>query len=669
MFVVRGCEVYERIREYSVAAHTNRHQQSPVVRRKLTVGSVSDPAEREADRLADVALAASDLSLPFQRQTPIRRRAEIGPEGGDLDQRTENAIVAEAARAQPLAAPLRDSVESAFDADFTGVRIQPSSDVAPRIGASAFTHGHVIHFAAGQYRPDTDTGRHTLAHELAHVVQQGAAPLRRRPVTRSPHTQSGPLPVRVPTSHDQTRIRRLGSAPDGVVQRKLDATLTKDAFLAKLSSDPASRQLKDHRPSTGLGRFDAEYEPDRNVLTVTVRPFFDFVKTIKGGVVAPGGWTKKEQDAFVKDFQKQTESAWSGKFEFTCAKPGFEGLYAYVWIKVLPAVDVNSAHFHCRIQKEKDQGTGIGREQNSDPTAINVGNFAQQDAPVRPHDSKTTCQGMMSHDSGRLARLLKAYEVNPIRFKDGSTNEIGSQSKDRLAQFLRQAKKTERPSSVPIPLVAIGKRNKREKDKDAAARAQSVKSYIDSADTRYKPCETKMFDDVVSDQQTVYENKKIATYKAEEKKKLDELKGRQRHREVELAIKPDFQWNGDPYSILAHEFGHMLGNPDEYFEYGSSAVRDKKVKQLLDTNRPDDKLRADALAAVGVNANDSTGPVQESAATLAEAAGQELQEFGPKTSSIMSAGADVLPVHYAPLWEALGKITQDVIKPSEWKIA
>ena len=40
-------------------------------------------------------------------------------------------------------------------------------------------------------------------------------------------------------------------------------------------------------------------------------------------------------------------------------------------------------------------------------------------------------------------------------------------------------------------------------------------------------------------------------------------------------MKQDFVWPGDPYSILAHEFGHMIGNPDEYFQYGSAAIEMK----------------------------------------------------------------------------------------------
>ena len=43
---------------------------------------------------------------------------------------------------------------------------------ARALNARAFTVGHDIAFAAGEFRPDTAAGRHLLAHELSHVVQQ-----------------------------------------------------------------------------------------------------------------------------------------------------------------------------------------------------------------------------------------------------------------------------------------------------------------------------------------------------------------------------------------------------------------------------------------------------------------------------------------------------------------
>jgi lipoprotein-anchoring transpeptidase ErfK/SrfK len=40
------------------------------------------------------------------------------------------------------------------------------------VNALAYTVGHDVVFAEGQYSPSTNDGRHLLAHELAHVIQQ-----------------------------------------------------------------------------------------------------------------------------------------------------------------------------------------------------------------------------------------------------------------------------------------------------------------------------------------------------------------------------------------------------------------------------------------------------------------------------------------------------------------
>jgi hypothetical protein len=50
-------------------------------------------------------------------------------------------------------------------------------DLARSVNARAFTVGHDIVFAAGHYAPETEHGKRLLAHELTHTMQQtGAAP-------------------------------------------------------------------------------------------------------------------------------------------------------------------------------------------------------------------------------------------------------------------------------------------------------------------------------------------------------------------------------------------------------------------------------------------------------------------------------------------------------------
>ncbi len=67
---------------------------------------------------------------------------------------------------------VKASMEATHHADFSDVQIHPSSSKAPDVGALAYTQGTDIHFAPGQFSPNTTTGKSLLGHELTHVVQQ-----------------------------------------------------------------------------------------------------------------------------------------------------------------------------------------------------------------------------------------------------------------------------------------------------------------------------------------------------------------------------------------------------------------------------------------------------------------------------------------------------------------
>lgn len=75
---------------------------------------------------------------------------------------------------RPLAPDLRADMEVRFGADFSDVRIHTDAEAglsATAIAAQAYTVGNDIVFAPASF------GKHTLAHELAHVVQQRRGPV------------------------------------------------------------------------------------------------------------------------------------------------------------------------------------------------------------------------------------------------------------------------------------------------------------------------------------------------------------------------------------------------------------------------------------------------------------------------------------------------------------
>ena len=76
---------------------------------------------------------------------------------------------------RPLDGAARSFMEPRFGADFSAVRVHDDSGAAASardVHALAYTVGQDIVFASGQYQPGTESGRHLLAHELAHTVQQ-----------------------------------------------------------------------------------------------------------------------------------------------------------------------------------------------------------------------------------------------------------------------------------------------------------------------------------------------------------------------------------------------------------------------------------------------------------------------------------------------------------------
>jgi hypothetical protein len=88
------------------------------------------------------------------------------------------SVALDAEGGRPLDNGVASRMGGAFGRDFSNVRIHTDADAAAAatsMNARAFTVGHDIAFAGGEYAPGTIIGDALLAHELAHVAQQDGA--------------------------------------------------------------------------------------------------------------------------------------------------------------------------------------------------------------------------------------------------------------------------------------------------------------------------------------------------------------------------------------------------------------------------------------------------------------------------------------------------------------
>ncbi|HEV3457789.1 MAG TPA: DUF4157 domain-containing protein [Thermoanaerobaculia bacterium] len=101
---------------------------------------------------------------------------KAGPGGprGTADPRDLHARLGDG---RPLDGAIRSRMESAFGRSFSQVRVHTdggAAGLAAGLNARAFTVGEHVAFGDREYRPGTLAGDALLAHELAHVAQQGS---------------------------------------------------------------------------------------------------------------------------------------------------------------------------------------------------------------------------------------------------------------------------------------------------------------------------------------------------------------------------------------------------------------------------------------------------------------------------------------------------------------
>jgi hypothetical protein len=169
------------------------------IQRQASVSSPGDAMEHEAEavadhvmRMADPPAGATHASAPsIQRmcagcEKEMHQDVHRSGSGDDVAPEHADMAVQVASRGgNPLPQSALRFFEPRFGSDLSHVRVHAdgsAAQAARSVNARAYTVGSDIVFGSGEYSPDTHAGKHLLAHELTHVVQQ-QGPVARQPMS------------------------------------------------------------------------------------------------------------------------------------------------------------------------------------------------------------------------------------------------------------------------------------------------------------------------------------------------------------------------------------------------------------------------------------------------------------------------------------------------------
>lgn len=156
-----------------------------------SIQKADDPKLQKKDD--DKVQKADDPQLQKAPGTEEKLQRDAAPGGGTpaVGANVQSAIHGKTTGGEPLAADVRGYMEPRFNADFSTVRVHrdaESASLSNQLSARAFTYQNHIFFSRDQYQPGSSEGKHLLAHELTHTIQQGHSVQRAPQISTTPAT-------------------------------------------------------------------------------------------------------------------------------------------------------------------------------------------------------------------------------------------------------------------------------------------------------------------------------------------------------------------------------------------------------------------------------------------------------------------------------------------------
>jgi hypothetical protein len=377
-------------------------------------------------------------------------------------------------------------------------------------------------------------------------------------------------------------------------------------------------------PGTGRGNINCVYLPRQGVMKIDLHVYLDFRTSSKFS-----WWSSTEKQNYKDNCLKAINENWNGRATLICIKPRWNEIPPVRLEFGITFLENSSlANYNVIILKDEDpykiNGLGektlkcsayIGMQQilTKNVTAQITGQL--QSFQVQTLNLLAAAQSIGKDERERLEKALKQTGAATIPFPRNSAAPT-PEGKIAVTNFSWQAKQgvLKNTPLVPIKLAGVAASDETNAPQLARDRAIAI-------------------------------DKLLTSFNAPHPRHLSvgppAQPGGGGH--VGIALDRDFEddmknYEEANYNIFAHEYGHMLGLPDEYLNEEGSAAHNPKVV------------------------------MQQGLVDLASKARVNVPTFGKATTSIMSYGQDVMACHFLTAWEAMVALTRNYVGARDWKI-
>jgi len=240
---------------------------------------------------ADTAALETAADMPTARAGRHRPSARLRP--SQVPVRSPREVVR--GPGQPLATPLRADMENRFGADFSTVRVHADDAArssAADLGARAYTSGE--HVVLG----DGDADRPTLAHELAHILQQ-----RQGPVAGTRHgdfSLSDAADVDERAAEATAHRALSGAAPDREAPGPTDGPHSGTPSVQRTVIVGKERYVDPRTENRKIEEDSKEYEEQHEKFDKLIKEVVKEAKSLKAADAKPQPGAAKPQESLAK---------------------------------------------------------------------------------------------------------------------------------------------------------------------------------------------------------------------------------------------------------------------------------------------------------------------------------------------------------------------------------